>query len=112
MSAYSPHFIIWQQRVPVELETIITDILSEVLSEAEVVPHQILQLILQKFANHDPSKLLLNSGITSPEFNFSLAICENNIDRMSRLVAQYFSEILYDNTNHIEEEVTEDDKVN
>lgn len=95
---------------PIELETIITDILSEVLSEAEVVPHQILQLILQKFANHDPSKLLLNSGITSPEFNLSLSICENNIDRMSRLVAQYFSEILYDNTNNIEEETLDDDK--
>ncbi|RCK67573.1 Sister chromatid cohesion protein PDS5 [Candida viswanathii] len=88
---------------PSELETIITDILSEVLSEAEVVPHEVLQLILQKIANHDPSKLLLNN-ISSPEFNFSLAICENNMDRMSRLVAQYFSEILYESTNAIDED--------
>ncbi|KGU13850.1 sister chromatid cohesion protein PDS5 [Candida albicans 19F] len=110
VSIFTTFYNLAAKGFPVELETIITDILSEVLSEAEVVPHQILQLILQKFANHDPSKLLSNSGITSPEFNFSLAICENNIDRMSRLVAQYFSEILYDNTNHIEEEVTEDDK--
>ena len=103
VNIFNTFYILALKGFPTELELIITDILSEVLSEAEVVPHEVLQLILQKISNHDPSKLLLGN-ISSPEFNFSLAICEYNMDRMSRLVAQYFSEILYESTNNIEEE--------
>ncbi|KAG7661421.1 PDS5 [[Candida] subhashii] len=91
---------------PTELENLISDILSEVVSEADIVPHNVVKSILNKFLIHEPNKLV-NGHISSPAFNFSLAICESNIDRMSRLVAQYFSEILYDSSVATEEDEEE-----
>lgn len=79
-----------------------TDILSEVISESEAVPLDIIKIILTKFEVHGPNNQLLLENITTPEFNFSLSVCENNVDRMSRLVAQYFSEILYTNSNKLD----------
>ncbi|CCG22186.1 Pds5 protein [Candida orthopsilosis Co 90-125] len=91
-----------KQNFPRELETLVTDILSEVISESEAIPLDIIKMILNKFEIHGPNNQLLAGNITTPEFNFSLAVCENNVDRMSRLVAQYFSEILYTNSNKLE----------
>ncbi|KAI5953642.1 PDS5 [Candida jiufengensis] len=88
-----------KESFPQELETLVTDILSEMISESEIVPHKIIKLILDKFTNHESNNL---NNTTSPEFNFSLSICENNVDRMTRLVAQHFSEILYHNSNKLE----------
>ncbi|KAI5966449.1 PDS5 [Candida pseudojiufengensis] len=84
---------------PQELTTLVTDILSEMVSESETIPNNIIKLILSKFNNHESNNL---NNTISPEFNFSLSICENNVDRMSRLVAQHFSEILYHNSNKLE----------
>lgn len=95
-SLFDTFYALTQSDFPSELENLISDILSEVLSEAETVPHNVVKLILNKFLVHDTK--LVNGHISSPAFNFSLAICENNIDRMSRLVAQYFSEILYESS--------------
>lgn len=91
-----------KQSFPRELETLVTDILSEVISESEAVPLDIIKIILTKFEVHGPNNQLLLENITTPEFNFSLSVCENNVDRMSRLVAQYFSEILYTNSNKLD----------
>ncbi|KAG5421505.1 PDS5 [Candida metapsilosis] len=87
---------------PRELETLVTDILSEVISESEAVPLEIIKMILNKLEIHGSNNQLLSEHITAPEFSFSLAVCENNVDRMSRLVAQYFSEILYTNSSKLE----------
>ncbi|KAI5955434.1 PDS5 [Candida margitis] len=91
-----------KQNFPRELETLVTDILSEVISESEAVPLDIIKMVLNKFETHGSNNQLLSENITTPEFNFSLAVCENNVDRMSRLVAQYFSEILYTNSSKLE----------
>ena len=91
-----------KQSFPRELETLVTDILSEIISESEAVPLDIIKIILTKFEVHGPNNQLLLENITTPEFNFSLSVCENNVDRMSRLVAQYFSEILYTNSNKLD----------
>ncbi|KAI5958304.1 PDS5 [Candida theae] len=91
-----------KQSFPRELESLVIDILSEVISECEAVPLDIIKMILSKLELHGLNNQLLSENITTPEFNFSLAVCENNVDRMARLVAQYFSEILYTNSNKLE----------
>ncbi|EGW32976.1 uncharacterized protein SPAPADRAFT_49907 [Spathaspora passalidarum NRRL Y-27907] len=96
-SLFQTFYNLTKQDFPSQLETLISDILSEVISEAEVIPHNVIDLILNKFLLHDDSKLI-TGNITSPEFTFSLTICENNVDRLSRLVGQYFSEILYESS--------------
>ncbi|RLV93031.1 Sister chromatid cohesion protein PDS5 [Spathaspora sp. JA1] len=87
--------LIKHQDFPMQLESLITDVLSEVISEAEVIPHNVIDLVLNKFLLHSEESKLVQGNITSPEFTISVTICENNIDRLSRLVGQYFSEILY-----------------
>lgn len=81
--------------IPSRLEPLIADILSEIMSEAEIIPHNVLKMILDKILFHQ-GEFAQASDIG---FNFSVSICESNIDRMSRQVAQYFSEILYESQN-------------
>ncbi|CAI5757995.1 unnamed protein product [Candida verbasci] len=101
-----------KQNFPRELEGIVTDILSEIIAEAEIIPHNVMKLILNKFLKHIESNLV-GTNITSPEFKFSLIVCENNIDKLSRIIAQYFSEILYPNTTNSEEKPADSmDKLN
>lgn len=86
---------------PTRLEPLISDILSEIMAEAEIVPHNVLKLILDRFLSQSgqDSALKFGSNITNPGFNFSINICEANADRMSRQVAQYFSELLYESSS-------------
>ena len=83
--------------IDTKLQPLICDMLSEVIGECEVIPHNVLKLILDKFLSNNVNSNLTN--VSNPGLNFSLHICEANIDRMQRLVAQYFSEILYTQTN-------------
>ena len=92
-----------RESFPKELETIVSDVLTEITTEAEMIPHRIVKLILSKFNAHESGKSILMDNIATPEFAISLAICEANVDRMSRSVAQYFSEILYKNSNMLEQ---------
>lgn len=84
---------------PQRLEPLICDILSEIMSEAEVVPHNVLQLILDKLLGNAAFN---NEKISNPGFNFSVSICEANVDRMTRQVAQYFSEMLFETSDQID----------
>lgn len=109
---------------PKRLESLVSDMLSEIITELETIPHNVLKLILERFlyssssliAKPDNGKTGLkpgdlnldslnsNSGdlissksnISNPGLNFSLKICESNIDRIQRLISQYFSESFYE----------------
>lgn len=97
---------------PSRLEPLISDILSEVMAEAEIVPHNVLKMILDRLLTHSSttaSTMAPKSKITNPGFNFSVSICEANIDRMSRQVAQFFSEMLYESAAQID---NANDKIN
>lgn len=84
---------------PSRLEPFVSSILSDVMQEAEVVPHNVLKMILERLLTNSSSSL----NMYNPGFNFSVTICDNNSDRMSRQVAQYFSEMLYETSSQIEE---------
>lgn len=89
------------KNISTKLEPLIADILSEVISESDIIPQEILKLILNQFLTMTDTPTITsasNSYIYNPALNFSVTICENNADRMSRQIAQFFSEILYDST--------------
>lgn len=92
--------------IPSRLEPVIFDILSEVISESETVPHNVLKVILNEFLAN-ASQGPITSGVRLRSHNlgltFSIKVCEANLDRMSRLLAQFFSEILYENTADVEQ---------
>ena len=104
------------KKFPARLEPLVSDILSEIISESDVVPHNVLKMILNKFLTNFPEESAITSGlksnISNPGFNFSLSICEANLDRMSRQVAQFFSEMLYESTSHAERAENNNDRNN
>ncbi|CUM53820.1 uncharacterized protein AC631_00245 [Debaryomyces fabryi] len=104
------------KKFPSRLEPLVSDILSEIISESDVVPHNVLKMILNKFLTNFPEESAITSGlksnISNPGFNFSLSICEANLDRMSRQVAQFFSEMLYDSTSNVEKAENKNDHGN
>lgn len=87
---------------PARLEHAASGLLLEVIGEAEVIPHEVLELVLSRL-NREPDQLS-KRGIVDAGFQFSVGICEANVDRMSRLVAQYFSELLYADAEALESE--------
>lgn len=101
---------------PARLEPLASDILSEIISESDVIPHNVLKMILNKFLTNFPEESAITSGlksnISNPGFNFSLSICEANLDRMSRQVAQFLSEMLYDSTSQAEKNESTSDQNN
>ncbi|GMM36904.1 Pds5 protein [Saccharomycopsis crataegensis] len=87
------------------LIAVISDILSGIVSETEVLSQNILKMILSKFLSnaHKTTNGSNNIGaimINNPGFEFTLAICENNIERMGRQVAKFLSEELYENSSY------------
>lgn len=110
-SVFNVFYDLSNKEFPTRLEPLISDILSEVMAEAEVVPHNVLKLILDKLLSHSSTDSMITprAKISNPGFNFSVSICEANLDRMSRQVAQYFSEMLYESSGQID---NTNDKVN
>lgn len=82
---------------PARLEPLVSEMLAEVVSEAESVPTAVLKQVLNKFLTRSET-ITANSNILNPGFNFSLAVCEANVDKMARQMAQLFSEMLSDTT--------------
>lgn len=101
---------------------LIADILSEIFAELDTIPQSVLKLILNKFlsnaaapkavsdasatsaapaasASAVTSTLMGAVTVTNPGFAFTVAICESNPVRMARQIAQFFSEILYENSS-------------
>lgn len=79
---------------PLKLEHLACEMLAETVAEADAVPQKVVSLILKRLTTSDSTLLGLGSNISNPAFAFSLAVCESNVDKMSRQVAQLFSEML------------------
>ncbi|CAH6722124.1 sister chromatid cohesion protein Pds5p [[Candida] jaroonii] len=99
-SVFNIFYELAKKEFPSRLEPFVSSILSDVMQEAEVVPHNVLKMILESLLTNNASSSL---NIYNPAFNFSVSICDNNSDRMSRQVAQYFSEMLYETSSQIED---------
>lgn len=80
---------------PSKLEPLAAEMLAETVSEADFVPRSVVSLVLQKLvvpANYPVTKE--GSNMSNTAFLFSLSVCEANVDKMARVVAQHFSEML------------------
>lgn len=81
------------------LQPYLIDILSEVITEVDQLDIKVLKLILNKFLAN--SKNLKNqSRIKVPGFDISLALCELNADKLSRLITFFFSEMILEATSN------------
>lgn len=97
---------------PTRLEPLAADILAEIISESEVIPPSVLKLVLNKLITHESSSALTtNSNISNPAFNFSVSICESNVDRMSRQVAKLFSEMIYEGIPETQDETNNNSNI-
>jgi sister-chromatid-cohesion protein PDS5 len=83
------------------LQNLLIDVLNEIISEVNQLDIKVLKLILNKFLAN--SKNLKNqSNIKVPGFEISLALCEVNSDKLSRLVTYFFSEMILEATKENE----------
>lgn len=84
---------------PERLEHLAAEMLAEVVAEAESIPPSVVTLLLKKLTASAESGLTVqSSNISNPGLAFSLAVCEANVDKMARCVAQLFSEMLDEST--------------
>lgn len=80
---------------PSKLESLASELLAETISETDYIPQDVVSLVIKRLTVASDSQLMGgSSNISNPAFVFSLAICEANSDKMARLVAQLFSEML------------------
>lgn len=90
-------FALTNKGFPTRLELLASEMLAEVFAEADVIPQKVVRLLLKKLTATSESGLTVsNSNISNPGLAFSLAVCEANVDKMSRHIAQLFSEMLDD----------------
>lgn len=83
------------------LQNLLIDILSEIIGEVNHLDLKVLKLILNKFLSN--AKNLKNqTNIKVPGFEISLALCEINSDKLSRLVTYFFSEMILEATTDAE----------
>lgn len=88
-------YLLASKGFPTKLEHLASEMLAEVVAEADSIPQKVVTLLLKKLtATSDSSLTASSSNISKPGLTFSLAVCEANVDKMSRYVAQLFSEIL------------------
>lgn len=83
------------------LEPLVAEMLSEMVSEADFIPQRVVGLVLKKLVV--PTSYPVagdDSNISNTAFSFSLAVCEANIEKMARFVAQHFSEMLDASVSH------------
>lgn len=80
---------------PPKLEHLASELLAETVSEIDYIPQDVVSLIIKRLTIPTESLLMGgSSNISNPAFVFSMAICDANADKMARLVAQLFSEML------------------
>lgn len=93
-------YLLASKGFPAKLEPLASEMLAEVVSEAELVPQKVVSLMLKKLTATGESGLTsTSSNISNPGLAFSLAVCEANVDKMSRQLAQLFSEMLDESAN-------------
>jgi sister chromatid cohesion protein PDS5 len=98
------------------MDFLLTSILSQLVDQAQTLPSDVTELILSQFLNKVPqSKDAKNQSIplVSRAYNMSKALCTDNIDIMTRLTNQYFSDVLsrlYTDIEQIDEEDGEEEQ--
>lgn len=92
------------------MDFLLTSILSQLIDQAQILPLDVTKLILSQFLNKIPkSKDSNNQSIrlVSRAYNMSKALCTDNVDIMTRLTNQYFTDVLsqiFINIEHFDEE--------
>lgn len=92
-----------------------TDVLSTVIDEAAAVPHDVVDVVVAQFLWADPITLgnprgkknapvdakqtTLRRKEAPPAYNMAKSVCNNNQNKMARLVGNYFSSVIVDFTN-------------
>ena len=92
-----------------------TEVLSTIIDETGTVPHDVVDVIVAQFLWADPITLGSSKGKKSapvdarqttlrrkeapPAYNMAKSVCNNNQDKMARLVGNYFSSVIVDFTN-------------
>jgi sister-chromatid-cohesion protein PDS5 len=92
-----------------------TEVLSTIIDEAGAVPHDVVDIIVAQFLWADPITLgsskarksapvdakqtTLRRKEAPPAYNMAKSVCNNNQDKMARLVGNYFSSVIVDFTN-------------
>lgn len=103
-SIFDTMYTLASKGFPTKLEPIAADMLAEIVSEADSVPRDVVSLVLKRLTTVQQRGLTGSlSNISNPGFAFSLAVCEANVDKLSRLVAQLFSEMLDDSATTTED---------
>lgn len=89
-----------------KLTKIIGTLLGEIITECDTISTTILKFIFNKFLTYNP-----NSGVKGLHvskdicFEFSLVICQNYTNRLSRYLTKFYSEILYEVTGDNQNEL-------
>lgn len=80
----------------IDLDYLMTSILSQLLQEMDVVPPRVVDIIISHFLSKPPESALKDNRSlpVSPGYIVSKTICTDNIDVMTRHVNQYFSDIM------------------
>ncbi|KAF2629456.1 sister chromatid cohesion and DNA repair protein [Macroventuria anomochaeta] len=92
-----------------------TEVLSTIIDETGAVPHDVVDIIVAQFLWADPVTLGSSKGRKSapvdakqttlrrkeapPAYNMAKSVCNNNQDKMARLIGNYFSSVIVDFTN-------------
>lgn len=80
----------------VDLDYLMTSILSQLLQEMDLVPPRVVDIIISHFLSKPPESTQKDNHSlpVSPGYIVSKTICTDNIDVMTRHVNQYFADIM------------------
>lgn len=80
----------------VDLDYLMTSILSQLLQEMDLVPPRVVDIIISHFLSKAPESTQKDNHSlpVSPGYIVSKTICTDNIDVMTRHVNQYFADIM------------------
>jgi sister chromatid cohesion protein PDS5 len=98
------------------IEYLMTDILVQLVDECNTIPGPVVDIIIAQFlragpanaqataakkSKHgktDPQQQTLQAHILPPAYNMAKTICNSCVDKMSRYICQYFSEVILDSS--------------
>lgn len=99
------------------IEYLMTDILVQLVDECNTVPGPVVDIIIAQFlragpanaqvtaakkksvsGKSDPQQQTLMAHVLPPAYNMAKTICNSCVDKMSRYICQYFSEVILDSS--------------
>lgn len=98
--------------IPKNVEYLMTDVLIQLVDECTTLPQEAVDIIITQFLrafsinskankaklekNKEPGQQTLTSFILPPAYNMAKMICNTCVDKMSRYICQYFTEVIVD----------------